>query len=298
MTDIQLYERTTFGSHIGFNTSLENTFKTAVEHSLYSFQFFLGSNRNYNRTKLSDSDISKCLSIHKRHPMNVYTHSSLIYNLAGSIKNKTLAWDSENPSKECNDTMNKIIDGLTYELSITSIFSSKSSNGVVVHVGSWPDKKKGMNSIAETINRIDFPKNSTLLLENTAGKGTTIGKTLDELKYIYDRIDKKNHIGFCLDTCHIFASGEYDLRKELEIDRMFNEFNEMFTTDKLKLIHFNDSFYKWGTNGDEHMRIGTGEIWKDNMKVCHYLLEKIDREKIPLVLETVVEDISTIQMKQ
>lgn len=296
MNELIFYDRTTFGSHIDFSKNLENTFKLASLHQLYSFQFFLGSNRSYNRTQLKEDDLSRCLSLQKKTPMNVFTHSSLIYNLAGSIKNKSLAW---NGNLEVDNMMNKIIDGLQYELLVTSNFTNtdvyKKSTGVVVHVGSWPDKKKGMDAIVQTINKIKFPKYSTLLLENTAGKGTTIGKTLDELKYIYDRVDQKDHVKFCLDTCHIFASGVYDIRTEIEVDRMFNEFESLFSLDKLGLIHFNDSFYKFNTQGDEHRTIGNGEIWTDNIGSCKYILEKIDRYKIPLVLETYVTDIKVIQ---
>lgn len=293
--EIVIYDRTTFGSHLPFSKTLESTYLDAIKNCMYSFQFFLGSSKSYNRTILSDEDIKKTIQLQQQTPKNVFTHTSLIYNLAGSIKEKSIAWGG---NKKVDETMNKIIDGLEYELEITSkLCGCGSKNGCVVHVGSWPDKKKGIEAISKTINKIRFPKGSSLLLENTAGKGTTIGKTFNELMEIYNLIDeeKKDNVKFCLDTCHIFASGEYDLRKEIEVDRLFSEFQSKFPLDKIGLIHFNDSFYDYNTQGDEHMAIGTGKIWKDNINPCKYILEKIDNYRIPLVLETYPTDIDTIQ---
>lgn len=293
--ELVIYEKTTFGSHLGFSRNLERTYRDAINRSMYSFQFFLGSNRSYNRTKLGEEDIKATIALQEKEPINVFTHCSLLYNLAGSIKDKNLAWSG---SSKVDDTMNKIISGIEYELSVTSNFCREGcKNGCVVHVGSWPDKKKGMETIAKTINKINFPKGSTLLLENTAGKGSTIGKTFDELKYIYSLVDeeKKDNIKFCLDTAHIFASGVYDIRKEEQVDKMFNDFQSSFSLDKLGLIHFNDSHYDYNTQGDEHACIGTGKIWKENMTPCKYILDKIDNYKIPLVLETYASDIDVIQ---
>lgn len=291
--EIVIYDKTTFGSHISFSKNILNTYQYAIDKCMYSFQFFLGSNRSYNRTKLQDKDLEKTLKLHEESPMNVFTHCSLLYNLAGSIKNNSLAWVG---NKETDETMNKIISGIEYELSVTSQFN-KGSNGCVIHVGSWKDKKLGIETIASTINKINFPKGSSLLLENTAGKGSTIGQTLDELKGVYELIipEKKDNIKFCLDTCHIFASGVYDIRKEEEVDKMFNDFQSTFSLEKLGLVHFNDSYYDFNTHGDEHMEIGTGKIWKDNLTACKYILEKIDRNQVPLVLETKPSDIDVIQ---
>lgn len=292
---ISIYEREQFGSHIGFSKKLETTYRMAIQLGLYSFQFFMGSNRSYKRTMLENNDIEKCLSLQDKNPINVFTHCSLLYNLAGSIKDNSPAWSG---NTEVDKKMKEIIDGIEYELSVTSKFNSCGcTNGCVVHVGSWKDKDVGIQKISETINKINFPKNSTLLLENTAGKGTTIGKTFSELSEIYKKIDedKKGNIKFCLDTCHIFASGEYDLRKESEVDKMFSDFSSTFDISNLGLIHFNDSFYKYGTNGDEHMCIGTGEIWKENNSSLKYIVEKIDSLKIPLVLETFISDYPVIQ---
>lgn len=291
---ISFYERDTFGSHIGFNKKIEYTYRTAIGMGLYSFQFFLGSNRSYKRTILDKEDIDRTIDLSNKHRLNIYTHCSLLYNLAGSIKNNSLAWKGNSIVDKC---MNDIVSGIEYELSVTSKIGCGCGNGCVVHVGSWKDKDEGIKSISETINRICFPKDSTLLLENTAGKGTTIGKTFSDLKKIYSLIDsdKKNNIKICIDTCHIFASGEYNLQTNGEIDRMFNDFDSVFGMDKLGLIHFNDSFYRYGTNGDEHVTIGNGEIWKEHKSSLKYIVEKIDSLKIPLVLETMTSDYNVIQ---
>ena len=304
--EIIFYDKDTFGSHLTFSKNIKDTYQYAIDTKMHSFQFFMGSSKSYKRSIIADDDLNKSLKLFNDYPMNVFTHCSLLYNLAGSKKNNCLAWTG---GKETDKVMDDIIKGIEYELSITSLFSpasqpkdkfsyvdeKKYKNGCVVHVGTWEDKKLGMDTIAKTINKISFPKNSTLLLENTTGRGSTIGQTFEELKYIYDLVDKKDNIKFCFDTAHGFAGGIYDLRKELEVDRLFNDFSSTFGLDKLGLIHFNDSHYDFGKKGDEHRCIGTGKIWKDNMKACKYIIEKIDKEKIPLVLETYPSDLEVIQ---
>lgn len=292
--EIVIYERDMFGSHIGFSKTLERTYKFAIQNGLYSFQFYLGGKLSYKRTKLSKDDMKKTLDLYKRCPINVYTHCPLNYNLAGSIsKYKELAW---NGNKEVDEMMMQIVKNMEYELSITSQFGN--NNGCIVHVGSWPDKEKGMKAIAKTINKINFPDNSSLLLENTAGKGTTIGKTFEELKNIYDLVDedKKKHIKFCLDTCHTFCSGLCEFDSKENIDRFFNDFDKLIGINKLGLIHFNDSNYKFNTNQDDHACISEGYIWENKKQALIYMIDKIDSLKIPLVLETYLSDYNYIQL--
>lgn len=289
---IVFYDKETLGSNIGFSKTLERSYKYAIEQMLYSFQVFLGSRLSYKRSVISKKDLQECIELYKNKPINVYSHCAYVYNLAGSIKLKGLAWEG---NEEIDNLMLKSIEGIEYELSITSQFGSR--NGCVIHVGSWKDKTLGMKKIAETINRINFPPNSTLLLENTAGKGTTIGKTFEELKEIYDQIDeyKQSHIKFCLDTCHSFCSGIVDFRKIKEVERFFKEFDDIFGIEKLGLIHFNDSNYDFGSNKDDHALIGQGYIWKDHKKSLKYIIDKIDILQIPLVLETHISDYEVIQ---
>ncbi len=292
---IVFYDREMFGSDISFSNAkggLIRSYKYALDNMLYSIQFFLGGTLSRTRSKLKDKDLKECIELYKTRPLNVYIHCAYINNLAGSIKLGSLVWDGND---EVDELMMESIKGIEYELYVTSQFGKH--NGCVIHVGSWKDKEAGMKKIAQTINKINFPPNSTLLLENTAGAGTTIGKTFEELKYIYDLIDedKKVHIKFCLDTCHSFCSGIVDFRKIKDVDKFFEDFDTLFGIEKLGLIHFNDSNYEYGTNRDNHAHIGKGYIWSEHPDSLKYIIEKIDELKIPLVLETHISDYDVIQ---
>ena len=103
-----------------------------------------------------------------------------------------------------------VLELLEYELKCVSHFNG----GVIVHPGNHIDRtSKDCMLLHKVLTRLQFPKNSNLLLENSAGQGTSLATTLDELEIIYNLVDvdKKKNIGFCIDTAHIFGYGEYDL---------------------------------------------------------------------------------------
>jgi deoxyribonuclease-4 len=127
------------------------------------------------------------------------------------------------------------------------------------------------------------------------GRGGVLGKSFQELRKVYDLINEKDRIGFCIDTCHVFAEGLYDLRQIKEIDRMFEDFDKIIGLDKLVLIHFNDSETEFCSKQDRHARIGFGEIFRD-IKVAQYFMKKLEELKINSVLETEEDDYINVQM--
>ena len=106
--------------------------------------------------------------------------------------------------------------------------------------------------------------------------------------------DKKKYIGFCIDTCHIFSEGLYDLRRKEQILKMYEDFNQVIGLDKLTLIHLNDSKTEFSSKADKHARIGEGEIWGD-INVFKYFLSKMKEYGISSVLETVEDDYKVVQ---
>ena len=90
-----------------------------------------------------------------------------------------------------------------------------------------------------------------LLIENTAGSGGTIGRSVDELATIVDRMDKHPRLGLCLDSCHLYGSG-YDITDRDELDRLLEEVDEKIGLDRLRLLHINDSKAPLGSNRDRH----------------------------------------------
>ena len=94
-------------------------------------------------------------------------------------------------------------------------------------------------------------------MENTAGTGATIGRSLDELAALYDALDRHERLGVCLDSCHLYASG-YDVTDPAELDRLLDELDERIGLDRLRCLHVNDSKAPLGSNRDRHDNIGDG----------------------------------------
>jgi deoxyribonuclease-4 len=100
------------------------------------------------------------------------------------------------------------------------------------------------------------------LMENTAGTGGTIGRSLDELVTLFDRLDARPRLGICLDSCHLFASG-VDVSKPDELDRFLDDVDARMGLDRLRALHVNDSAAPLGSNRDRHANIGEGLIGEE-----------------------------------
>jgi deoxyribonuclease IV len=96
-----------------------------------------------------------------------------------------------------------------------------------------------------------------LCMENAAGTGDTVGRSLDELAAIYEALDRHPRLGLCLDSCHLYASG-YDVTKPAELDRVVKEVDRKIGLDRLRVLHVNDSKTPLGSNRDRHDNIGDG----------------------------------------
>ena len=124
------------------------------------------------------------------------------------------------------------------------------------HVGQGAEV--GISKIAEILNEVLTKDQSTIvLLETMSGKGTEVGGNFEELRQIIDRVELKDKLGVCLDTCHVWDGG-YDIVNDL--DSVFEEFDRIIGLDRLKAIHLNDSMNVRGARKDRHARIGEGEI--------------------------------------
>jgi deoxyribonuclease-4 len=128
------------------------------------------------------------------------------------------------------------------------------------HTGSGVEA--GIERFAASLNEIyaSMPESTTLtLLETTAGQGTTLGRSFEEIAAIIERVEQKERVGVCLDTCHVFAAG-YDFRTPELYGEMMSHFDATIGLDRLKAIHLNDSKNPLGSNKDRHDHIGDGEI--------------------------------------
>jgi len=280
------------GAHTVFTGKIKDTIWTSVNQGMYTTQFFMGNPQSFDRAKISFNDIVETKKILNKYPMHVFSHFPYVANLAGSVA--SLAWNGDD-SQDRKTT--HVLKSLEYELSILSNFNSL-RNGVVIHPGSFKNREQGLKTISKSINKINFTSDAKLILENASGQGSALGTTFQELKTIIDGVEesKTKNIGVCIDTCHIFAYGDYDLSKITEIDRMFTEFDNIIGLDRLTLLHLNDSQTKFNGKLDRHACLGKGCIWENNFSSLKYLLNKCKSLNIPAVLETHSDDMITLSL--
>lgn len=139
----------------------------------------------------------------------------------------------------------------------------------------------GVKYIIDALNSvIKKGQKTTVLLETMAGKGSEIGRTFEEIKYIIDHVELKEHIGVCLDTCHVFDGG-YDLIDHL--NDVLDEFDRVIGLSYLRAVHLNDSMNGLGSHKDRHQKIGEGSLGLETIKkiITHPKLKHL-----PFVLET------------
>lgn len=155
------------------------------------------------------------------------------------------------------------------------------------HVGSGIDA--AIQKIAEGINKVfaHFKNLRTiLLLETTAGQGTSIGHRFEQLAAVFEKVENKKSVGICLDTCHVFAAG-YDIRTEEGYKNMWREFDATIGLEKLRAIHLNDSKTGFASRVDRHEHIGKGQLGNGPFR---FLMQDRRFEKTPMVLETPKQD--------
>lgn len=155
------------------------------------------------------------------------------------------------------------------------------------HPGSHVEQgaETGIEMIADALNQSLWREMSTtVLLETMAGKGSEVGRNFEELKTIMEKTECRDHLGVCLDTCHIWDGG-YDIVEDL--DGVLKEFDRVIGLEHLKAVHFNDSMNLCGSHKDRHEKIGQGKIGSEALKrvATHPLLQ--DK---PFILETPNED--------
>ena len=215
------------GSHVGFNkkTQLLGSLKEALSYGANTFMFYTGAPQNTARSPIEDGLTLEALSLMKENNIDyskVIVHAPYIINL-------------------CNEEKFEFsVNFLTEELNRCNQLGVKY---LVLHPGSHVGlgTEKGIENIAKGLNmvltNVKDTNNVIILLETMAGKGTEIGSKLEEIKTIIEKIEDKDHIGVCLDTCHL-SDGGYDITN---FDTFLDNFDEMIGLNKIGCILINDS---------------------------------------------------------
>ena len=159
------------------------------------------------------------------------------------------------------------------------------ADGVVFHVGSHQGAgfEPGLERVVPALEQVlELCRDPTwLLLENSAGAGGTIGRSVEELAVLVERLDPHPLLGVCLDSCHLYASG-YDITDAAELDRLLDELDGRIGVDRLRALHVNDSKTPLRSNRDRHANIGEGLMGENlGVFVGHPALQEL-----PAVLET------------
>jgi deoxyribonuclease IV len=158
------------------------------------------------------------------------------------------------------------------------------ADGVVFHIGSHlgAGMEAGLERVVEAMKKVlDRCSETTwLLMENSAGAGGTIGRSVEELALVFDRLDGHARLGVCLDSCHLYVSG-CDVADESALDSVLDELDGSIGLDRLRALHVNDSKAPLGSNLDRHDNVGEG-LLGDKLGV---FLGRSRLQGLPAVLE-------------
>lgn len=256
------------GSHVSFGRDgLLGSLKEALSYGANTFMFYTGAPQNTLRKPIDMDNTKEAWKLMKENGIDINTvicHAPYIVNLANNLDERKYDFS---------------INFLAQEIKRCEEMKVKY---IVLHPGSSVgiDRDIALDNIVFALNQILKNDSSvTILLETMAGKGTELGCTLEEIKYLIDNIERKDLIGVCIDTCHLNDAG-YNMSK---FDDFLNKFNEIVGINYIKCVHVNDSKNPMSAHKDRHANIGYGTIGFDALLkiINHELLSNV-----PKILET------------
>lgn len=253
------------GCHLSISKGFYQMGEEAVSIKANTIQFFTRNPRGGKAKEIDEKDVEKFKELAKEYKIEtLLAHAPYTLNAAAAKP------ELRNFAKE---TMKDDLKRMEYFPGNMYNFHPGS------HVGQGIET--GTKYIVEMLNEIIQPEQTTkVLLETMAGKGSEIGKNFEEIKNIIDEIELKNHIGVCLDTCHIFDGG-YDIVNRL--NEVINEFDKIIGLNKLHAIHLNDSMNECNSHKDRHAKIGEGTI---GLSALVKVINHPSLKDLPFFLET------------
>ena len=254
------------GSHVSYknNSQLLGSTREAISYGENTFMFYTGAPQNTNRGVVDDNITKEAYLLMEKEGINidnVVVHAPYIVNLANLNNFDFSVSFLKNELERCD------------RLGIKSM---------VLHPGSAVNcsKEEAVINISDGLNLIlNNNFDTKILLEVMAGKGNEIGRTIEEVKSIIDRVKFKDKIGICLDTCHLNDAG-YDISN---FDEILDLVDREVGIEKIGCIHVNDSKNPIGSHKDRHENIGFGTIGFDNLIKVIYN-ERLSN--VPKILET------------
>lgn len=256
------------GAHMPMKGGLHNALRNGKAIGCTAVQLFTSSPQQW-RAKAVTTDMVDAFKAAQVETgiTEVVCHDSYLINLS-------------HPTEEARAQSR---EGLGNEIKRCAQYGIKK---VVSHMGSHKGQgeEEGLRRVSEEALRVldETPDSVTILMETTAGQGSSLNHRFEHLAKILELTKGHRRLGVCLDTCHVFAAG-YDIRTEEMYGATFYHFDQQIGFDRLGAIHCNDSKKGLGTRVDRHAHIGEGEIGLNAFK---YLLNDPRLVQIPILLET------------
>lgn len=253
------------GCHLSASKGFLNMGKTAIELGGNTFQFFTRNPRGGSAKDIDPEDAKALISLMQENDFaKILAHAPYTLNACAKVSSiREFAY-------------NTMLDDLKrMEYVPNNMYNFHPGS----HVGQGVET--GIELISDLLNSILLEsQTTTVLLETMAGKGSEVGSRFEELREIIDRVELKDKMGVCLDTCHVNDAG-YDIVNDL--DGVLTEFDKVIGLNRLKALHLNDSKNPLGAHKDRHEKIGEGYIGKDAFRriVNHPVLKDL-----PMFLET------------
>lgn len=230
------------GCHLSAAKGYENMGKEALKIGANTFAFFTRNPRGGKAKAIDEADVKKFLELAEANNFaKLVAHAPYTLNPCSS---------TEKVREFAHMAMKEDLERMEYTPGNYYNFHPGSHTGQGV--------EKGIELISDLLNEILTPDQSTIvLLESMAGKGSEVGSTFEELAAIIDRVELKDKIGVCLDSCHI-SDGGYDIVNNL--DDVIEEFDKVVGLKYLHAMHLNDSMNPMGAKKDRHAKIGEGHL--------------------------------------
>jgi deoxyribonuclease-4 len=258
------------GAHVSAGGGVENAPLNAKEIGATAFALFTKNQRQWVASPLTEESISafrKNCEAAGYSPDQVLPHDSYLINLGNpdpaALEKSRAAFLDE--MQRCQQL------GL---------------NRLNFHPGShlkMTGEDQCLRIIAESINiTLDKTSGVTAVIENTAGQGSNMGHTFEQIASIIEQVEDKSRIGVCIDTCHAFTSG-YELRNRDDFEKTFRDYERVIGMEYLKGMHLNDSKKELGSRVDRHDSLGDGFI---GIEPFRWIMNDPRFDGIPLILET------------
>lgn len=257
------------GNHTSSSKGYAAMGRQIVKNGGNTFAFFTRNPRGGNAKAIDPADVAKFQEIAREHEFGkIVAHAPYTLNACAAKENL------------------RDFDRNTFSDDLKRMEATP-GNYYNFHPGSHVGQgiEVGIQKIAEVLNAVlTEEQTTTVLLETMAGKGSEVGSHFQELRAIMDLVEKRDKLGICLDTCHVWDGG-YDIVNDL--DGVLTEFDRIIGLDHLKAIHLNDSLNPLGSHKDRHARIGEGQMGLDALVrvIRHPALEGK-----PFILETPNDD--------